>query len=504
MVLTNKQVSVIVLAGLLLLPAMASAVEPPVAKIEPKVDTVLGTVMVDNYFWLRGKEKPEVIAYLEAENEYTQTIMKHTEELQEKLYQEILGRIKETDLSVPVKDDDYYYYSRDEEGKQYKIYCRKKGSLEADEEIMLDVNVLAEGQEFMSLGTFEVSPDHRLLAYATDTAGNERYTLRVKNLETGELFTDVIANISGALEWANDNKTFFYTIPDEAWRPYKLYRHTLGADAGEDQLVYHEADEGFWLNISKTKSEAYLMMKVGSQTTDECHYLDADEPFGAFTVIHPRQHELEYAVYHHGDRFFILTNDEAKNFKLMEAPLADPSKENWKEIVPHRKEVKLDGLDVFKDFLVIYQREGGLRNIHVWDLRTDKRHNVEFPEPVYTCYGQNNPDFNSHLLRFTYMSMITPNSVFDYDMATRERELKKQREVLGGYDPNEYQSERVFAKASDGTKIPISMVYRKGMVKNGENPLYLYGYGAYGASMDPWFSSSRLSLLDRGFIYAVA
>ncbi|KPL00182.1 MAG: protease 2 [candidate division Zixibacteria bacterium SM23_73_3] len=479
-------------------------VKPPVAKIEPKVDTLFGQQMVDDYYWLRERGNPEVIDYLKAENAYTEAVMRNTQKLQDKLYEEMVSRIKETDLSVPVKRDDYYYYSRTEEGKQYKTYCRKRGSLEAEEEILLDVNQLAEGKEYMYLGVHEVSPDHRLLAYAVDTTGSERYTLRVKDLETGELHPDVIDSVSTSLEWANDNKTFFYTITDEAWRPFKLYRHTLGGDIENDVLLFHEKDDAFSLDIAKSKSMGYLYANLESMTTSEVHYLDANNPTGKFKLVHSRQQDLEYSLYHHGDQFYIVTNDNAKNFKLMQAPLSDPSKKNWREVIPHRDSVKLDRIEIFRDFMVLYERENGLKEIKIKDFATGEIHRVEFPEPVYTYWPGWNPDYKSQLLRFTYTSFVTPNSVYDYNMKTRERELKKRKEVLGGYDPDEYESERIFATASDGARIPISMVYRKGINKDGNNPLYLNGYGAYGASVDPYFSSNRLSILDRGFIYARA
>lgn len=478
--------------------------KPPVARIEPKVDTLFGREMVDNYFWLRERDNPEVIDYLKAENAHTKAVMKHTEKLQEKLYEEMVSRIKETDLSVPVKRDDYYYYYRTEEGKQYRIYCRKKGSLEAEEEILLDVNQLAEGKDYMYLGVYEVSPDHNLLAFGVDTVGSERYTLRVKNLETGEIYPDVIDSVSTAFQWANDNKTFFYTIVDEAWRPFKLFRHRLGEEVENDVLVFHEKDDAFFLDVQKSKSMDYLFIQLGSMNTTEVYYLDAGKPAGKFKLVHPRQHEMEYELFHHGDHFYIVTNDNAKNFKLMRAPVSDPSKKNWEEVIPHRDSVKLDRIEVFKDFMVFYEREHGLKQMRIKDFATDEIHTVEFPEPVYTFWQAWNPDYQGQLLRFNYSSFLTSESVYDYNMKTRERELKKQKEVLGGYDPELYQSERIFATADDGSRIPISMVYKKGMVKDGNSPLYLYGYGAYGASVEPYFSSNRLSLLDRGFIYARA
>lgn len=478
----------------------------PVAKVVPKVDTLFGVEMVDNYAWLRDdtRSDPEVLGYLKAENEYTARILQHTEQLQKDLYDEMLGRIKETDLSVPVKHGDFYYYDRTEEGKQYKIYCRKQGSLEADEEILLDVNKLAEGYSFMRLGTYLVSPDHRLLAYSTDTAGSERYVLRVKNLKTGELFPDMISNISGSVEWAADNKTILYTVPDDAWRPFKLYRHELGQPTSDDQLIYHEPDDGFWMDIAKSKDEKFLLMELGSETSSEVWYLDSGDPTGVFKVISLRAPKLEYSVWHHDNRFFIVTNHEAKNFRLVTAPEKEPSRDNWTDLIPHNPAVKLDYVSMFTDFMAISEREGGFKQLRVLDFKTGQTHRLQFDEAIYRCGIGDNPDFNSATLRYSYQSMITPSSVFDYDMSTREQELMKQKEVLGGYDPSQYTSERIYATAGDGTKIPVSMVYRKGMKTDGSHPLYLNGYGSYGHSMDPYFSSNRVSLLDRGFIFAVA
>jgi oligopeptidase B len=483
---------------------VAQNVAPPIAKKISKGDTLFGDIRVDNYFWLRDKNNPEVIKYLQAENKYTETVMKPTEKLQEKLYREMLSRIKETDFSVPEKIDDYYYYTREEKGKQYRIYCRKKGSLNAPEEILLDANELAKGHNYLDVGVYKVSPDHQLLAYSIDTTGAEDFTLYFKDLHTGKVLADVIPNTSYSAEWANDDKTVFYNTLDEAKRPYKLYRHTLGTDSKNDALVYHEKDEAFNLDLKKSKSKAYLFMLLESETTSEDWYLDASHPDGDFKIIQPRQHEMEYSVEQHGDKFYILTNDNAKNFKLMQAPITNPSKENWKEIIPNRDSVKIDNVEVFKNHLVVYERERGLKKIRITNLTDNQVHYVDFPEPVYTFWPERNPDFNTNLLRFDYTSLIIPRSVFDYDMDKRTRELKKQDEVLGGYNPSLYQSERIFAKASDGTLVPISLVYKKGMIKNSKNPLVLSGYGAYGSSSDPYFSSNRLSLLDRGFIFAIA
>jgi len=387
--------------------------KPPKAKIKAKVDTLFGREMVDNYFWLRERDDPEVIDYLKAENAHTKAVMKHTEKLQTRLYEEMVSRIKETDLSVPVKRDNYYYYYRTEEGKQYRIYCRKKGGLEAEEEMLLDVNELAEGKDYTYLGVYEVSPDHNLLAFGVDTTGGERYRLRVKNLKTGQIYPDVIDSVSTSFEWANDNQTFFYTIMDEAWRPFKLFRHRLGDDVENDVLVFHEKDDAFFLGIQKSKSMEYLFIHLGSMNTTEMHYLDANNPTGKFKLVHPRQQDMEYDVSHRGDHFYIVTNDNAKNFKLMRAPVSDPSKKNWEEVIPHRDSVKLDRIEVFKDFMVFYEREHGLKQMRIRDFTTDEIHTVEFPEPVYTFWQAWNPDFKGRLLRFHYTSFITPESVYD-------------------------------------------------------------------------------------------
>ncbi len=478
----------------------------PAAKVVPKVDTMFGVEMVDNYAWLRddSRSDPEVLAYIKAENDYTASVMKHTEPLQEQLFQEMRSRIKETDLSVPVRHGDYFYYDRTEEGKQYKIYCRKEESLEADEEILLDLNVLAEGHDFMSLGTFEISPDHKLLAYATDTAGNERYTLRIKDLETGRLLPDVINNISGDVVWAADNRTLFYTIPDDAWRPFRLLRHRLGTDTSDDKLIYTENDEAFWMSLYKSKDEEYIFLDLGSKTSHETRYLRADRPEEKLKILAERAPDIEYEVYHHDDRFFIVTNLDAKNFKIVTAPENNPSRNNWTDLMPYDPKIKINRLSMFRDFMAISEREGGFSQLRIYDFKSQKTHRIQFDEPIYTCRIDENPEFNSSTLRFNYQSLITPFSVFQYDMKGRTRELLKQKEVLGGYDPSEYVMERTDAVAEDGTKIPVSMVYRKGLKKDGTNPLYLVGYGSYGSSSEPWFSSNRLSLLERGFIYAKA
>ena len=457
--------------------------------------TVHGDTRIDNYFWLRDRKDPDTIAYLEAENAYTKEKLRHTEALQATLYAEMLGRIQQTDLSVPVKRDDYFYYTRTERGKQYAIQCRKKES--GAEEVLLDCNLLAEGHKYFRLGAFIASPNHRLLAYSVDFEGDEKYTVRVKNLDTGELFADEILNTSSTLEWAADNTTFFYTTLDEALRPYKVFRHALGVK--DDTLIYHEPDERFTVDLSSTRSRAYIFININSSLTSEIRYLPKDQPAGEFRVLLPRVFETEYDVTHRGDSFFIRTNDAAKGFRVVEAPVADPSKVNWKEIIPGRDSVTIESVSAFADYLVTEERHRGLTQIYIRDMHSGAQHSIEFPEPVYTADLGANAEFNTRLLRFHYTSLVTPASIYDYNMETRERELKKQQQVLGGYDPRQYQSERIHAG-----EVPISLVYKKGLVRDGRAPMLLYGYGSYGISIDPSFSSDRLSLLDRGFVYAIA
>jgi len=475
---------------------------PPIAKTVPKEVTVHGDTRVDNYAWLRERENPEVTKYLEAENQYTEQVMAPLKPLQETLYKEILGRIQETDLSVPVRRDDYFYYARTEEGKAYSIYCRKHGSLDAPEEILLDANALAAGQKYFRIGNFSVSPDHRLLAYSTDVEGDEAHTIFVKELATGELLPDRITNTYYSLEWANDNRTFFYTVIDPARRPYRVMRHQLGA--ASDDLVYEEQDARFSLGVGKTRSRRFLVLHLGSALTSEVRYMEADDPLGEFRVMLPRKQEVEYDASHHGDFFYIRTNEGAKNFRLMRTPAANPSRDNWEEVIPARPAVTIEGVDSFEDYLIVYERERGLEKICVRDCNGALSHYIEFPEPVYTVGATGNPEYRTRTLRFVYTSLVTPASVFDYNLETHQRELKKQYEVKGGYDASQYQSERIFAKAPDGVEVPISLVYRRGFEKNGEGPLLLYAYGSYGHSIDPGFSSDRLSLLDRGFAFAIA
>jgi len=443
-----------------------------------------------------------MIAYLEAENRHTEDVMASTKPLQEALYNEILGRIQETDVSVPVKRDDYFYYTRTVEGQAYSIQCRKHGTLDAPEEILLDSNAAAEGQKYFRLGNFAVSPDHRLLAYSTDLEGDESYTIQVKNLATGELLTDRIANTYYTLEWANDNRTFFYTVLDAAKRPYRAFRHQLGASS--DTLIYQEDDARFNLGLAKTRSRRFVFIELASPLTSELRYLQANDPRGDFRVLLPRRQGVEYDASHHGEYFYIRTNDQAKDFRLMRTPVDNATEAGLEEVIPARPAITIEGVDSFENHIVVYERERGLETICIRDGSGAFSHYIEFPEPVYSASATGNAEYKTNLLRFNYTSLVTPASVFDYNIHTRELELKKQYEVRGGYDATQYQSERIFATAPDGVEVPISLVYRKGFGRNGSNPLLLYGYGAYGHSIDPGFSSARLSLLDRGFVYAIA
>lgn len=484
-------------------PTAAAELAPPVARVVPRVETVHGELRVDDYFWLRDRGDPEVMAYLEAENRYTAGVMRHTERLQEGLYQEMRRRIKETDLSVPERLDDYLYYSRTEAGGQYPIFCRRHGEL-GDEEILLDQNPLAAGHGYFRLGASAVSPDHRLLAYSVDTSGAEEFTLYIKDLASGALFAESIVNTSHDVAWANDSRTLFYMALDQAHRPCRLYRHRVGTNPSQDVLVYFEPDASFFLDISRTRSRAYLLLDISSHSTSEVRFVSADRPEDPFRVVQSRAPGIEYTVSHNGDRFFITTNDAAPNFRLVQAPVATPDREHWSPVLPYRPEVKLDATDAFRKHLVVYERASGFRQIRVLDLAAGEEQLISFPEPVYTVRAHANPEFDTTLLRFTYTSLVTPSSVVDYDMAGRTWTVRKQTEVLGGYDPSLYRSERLSATAPDGTAVPISLVYRIPLQLEGKRPLLLNAYGAYGLSYDPTFSSNTLSLLDRGFVVAIA
>jgi oligopeptidase B len=477
---------------------------PPKAPIRPHVHRNHADIRIDEYAWLRDRDDPEVLAYLEQENRYTEAVMRPTEELQQQLYDEMRARIKETDLSVPEPLDDWLYYSRTESGAQYPIHCRQRRSDGGPEEILLDLNPLAEGQSYFRLGAFDVSPDHRWLAWSGDTSGAESFALHIKDLVTGEELAETIGNVSASVAWANDSETLFYVVLDAARRPCSLYRHRRGADPATDELVYFEEDESFFLDVRRTRSRAYLLLELSSHSTTEVRFANADRPADPYRVVVPRRPGVEYGVSHYGDRFFITTNDEAPNFRLVSAAVSDPSKPSWTPVLPYRPEVKVDGTDAFRDHLVVYEREAGLKQIRVITLATGEDYLIPFPEPVYSIRAHENPEFDTTRLRFTYTSMVTPSSVVEYDMAARTWTVRKQTEVLGGYDPSLYRSERFFATAPDGTRIPVSLVYRLPLERDGQRPLWLNGYGAYGISFDPGFSSNSLTLLDRGFVVAIA
>jgi oligopeptidase B len=479
----------------------AGAPQPPMTEKKPKTTNIHGTTLVDDFFWLREKTNPAVMAHLKAEDEYTNAVMKPTAALQEKLYNEMLGHIKQTDTNVPYRQGNYFYYSRTEEGKQYPIFCRKKGNLDAPEEILVDVNELAKGQKFMSIGTFVPSDDGNLLAYSTDNTGYRQYTLQVKDLRTGQLFPEHIERVNG-VAWATDNKTFFYVTEDAVTkRSDKFFRHVVGSEKSD--LVYEEKDELFDIGVGRSRDNAVIFVEAFSKTSTEARYLRANDPNGTLKVIIPRAPEHEYDVDYRNDLFYIRTNKGAKNFRIVTAPVSDPSEKNWKEFIAHRPEVKLDAISLFADHAVLSEWENGLQQLEVLDFKTNKRNRINFPEPVYSVGLTSNREFNTSVVRYGYNSLVTPYSVFDYDMNTGKTTLLKQTEVPGGFDRANYKSERVFATAADGTKIPMSIVYRKGVKLDGSAPLLLYGYGSYGISIPPTFSSSRLSLLDRGVIFAI-
>lgn len=489
----------------------------PDAAEKPHTTDIHGLQLQDDYFWMRlsdeqkaAKESDdqttEVVDYLKAENAYTKEAMAPTEGLQEKIYEEIVGRIKKDDESVPVLDKGYWYYSRYEEGKEYPYSCRKKGSMDAVEEVMLDQPSMAEGHNYFAIGGRSVSPDNNLLVYGVDTISRRQYTLYIKDLATGEEFADRIPETTGGATWANDNKTLFYTKKDPlTLRSSQVYRHVLGTDVSEDVLVYEEKDETFSCGIGKTKSEAYLMIASYATVSTEYRFLDANDPNGEWKVLQPRERDLEYSVSHYGDDFYIVTNRNAKNFKLVKTSTKATTYEHWEDVLGHRDDVLLEGVEIFNHWLVVDERKNGLTQIRLirWDGSADKY--IPFNDPAYSAGVGANPDFNASRLRYGYTSMTTPSSVLEYDFDSGEITQLKQQEVLGGtFDPANYVSERLMVKARDGAMVPVSIVYRKGTQRNGENPLLLYAYGSYGASMDAGFSVARLSLLDRGFVYAMA
>ena len=491
-------------------------IQPPIAKKVNHEMSIHGDNRNDQYYWMRLSDEQknakepdehykEVVGYLEAENDYTKKMTAHTEKFQEDLFQEIIGRIKQDDSSVPYKDNGYFYLVRYEEGKEHPIYSRKKGNLKADEEVLLDGNKLAEPYAYYQIGARSISTNNKLMAYSEDTLSRRIYTIKFKDLETGKLLPDVIENTTGGVTWANDNKTVFYTRKDESLRPYQIFKHKLGTDPSTDELIYTETDETYIAFIYKTKSKKYIVAGSYATLTQEYRILEADNPDGAFKVFEPRNRDakLEYGIAHYNDKWYVRTNLDAKNFRLMETSLNATGKENWKETIPHRADVLLESMDIFKDYLVLSERKNGITNLRVRAWKGED-HYIDFGEDAYLAYTSVNRDFDTDVLRVGFTSLTTPNSVIDYNMKSKEQTIMKQTEVVGGYEKNDYQSERIYATAKDGAKVPISLVYKKGFKKDGTQPLLLYAYGSYGSSMDPYFSSMRLSLLDRGFAFAIA
>ncbi|MFD2518892.1 S9 family peptidase [Salinimicrobium flavum] len=463
-------------------------------------------VRIDNYFWLRERDNPEVVDYLTRENLYNDQMTAHTKELQENLFQEMKSRIKEDDSSVPYKLHGYWYITRYKKGKDYPIYSRKKETLDAPEEILFDVNEMAKGFDYYQLGGLNVSPDNKLIAFAVDTVSRRKYTIQIKNIETGEILPLKIENTSGGSTWANDNKTLFYARKDEeTLRSDKIYKHCLGTDPEDDELVFYEEDETFHTYVYKSKSDKYVIIGSSSTLTSEYRFLDADHPEGEFRIVQPRIRGMEYSISHYEDFFYILTNkDGATNFRLMLAPVEDPGEDNWVDVLPHRKEVLLEDIDLFKDFLVVSERRDGLNKIKVMRWDGTESYYIPFDNETYTAFTGTNPDFDTEILRYTYNSLSTPTQVVDFNMKTREKDVKKEQQVLGDFNKENYISDRIWATARDGSKIPMTLVHRKGLKRDGSNPVLQYAYGSYGSTIDPYFSTVRLSLLDRGFIFVIA
>ncbi|MEP3836537.1 MAG: S9 family peptidase [Algibacter sp.] len=479
----------------------------PIAKKIVKELTIHGDTRIDNYYWLNNRENPEVIAYLKAENAYTKSVLQHTEKLQKNLFEEMKARIKEDDTSVPYKLNGYWYLTKYEAGKDYPIYVRKKGTLEAEEELLFDCNDMAKEFSYFNLGGISISPDNQLAAFSTDTVSRRQYTIQIKNLITGEIYADKIENTTGSATWANDNKTLFYAMKDEiTLRSHKIFKHKLHSKNDSDEVVFHEEDETFNTFIYKTKSKKYLVIGSSSTLSSEYRFLNADTPDGEFKIFQKRTKDLEYSIAHYNDSFYVISNiDKAKNFKISKCNETNTEKEFWQDVIPHRQSVLIEDIEIFKDYLIVNERENGLNKIRIisWDNTED--YYLPFNSETYTTYLGNNPDFDSDLLRYGYNALDTPGSVIDYNLKTKQSEIKKEQEILGGHFKKEnYESKRIWATASDGVKIPISLVYKKGIKLDGSNPVLQYAYGSYGSTIDPSFSSVRLSLLDRGFIYAIS
>ncbi len=487
-------------------PTNESEVSPPIAEKIEKELTIHGDTRIDPYYWMNDRENPKVIAYIEEENAFLEARMAHTEALQDDLFREMKGRIRQDDVSAPYYDNGYYYYVRYEEGKEYPIYCRRKESMDAPEEVMLDVNQLAEPYPYYRVGSFDVTLDNRWLAFTIDTVGRRQYTLMVKDLATDEVTPTGIPYAGGDVVWAADNQTLFFTsIDPETLRYERINRYRINEQGAEAESVYFEEDETFYyIGVSRSKDNRYLMINANSTLSNETWLMRADEPEGEFRVFQPRQRDLRYQVKPYNGKFFVLTNLNAQNFRLMQTPENATRKENWQEVIAHRPEVLVENLEVFDEYLVLQERQMGLRQMRIIHQVTEEEHYIDFPEEAYTASIGINPEMSVNTLRYNYTSLTTPPSVYDYNMNTREAELIKQQEVLGDFDPADYETRRLFAPARDGVEVPITLVYRKGMVKDRNNPLLLYAYGSYGSSMDPRFNINTLSLLDRGFVYAIA
>jgi len=485
---------------------MNNDLKGPVAPIEAKELTMHGDTRIDNYYWMNDREDQRVVDYLNAENEYYNQMTAHTVKFQEELFVEMKSRIQEDDESVPYLKNGYFYVTRYEKGKDYPIYSRKKGSLDAKEEIMFDCNQMADGQKYFNLGGLTVSEDNKLALFSTDLIGRRQYTLQVKNLETGKILADKIDNTTGGGTWANDNKVFFYTKNDEVTlRSNKIYRHAVGSKTSADAMVFHEKDETFSTFVFKEKSNKYLIIGSGSTVSNEYRFLDANNPTGEFQLFQKRERDLEHSISYYNGEFYIVTNkDGATNFKVMKCSEKATSQENWVDLIPHRKDFFVEDIEIFKNYLVITERNKGLNKLRVmaWDKKKDFY--LPFESETYVAYTTTNLEFDTDVLRYGYQSLVTPNSTIDFNMATGERTVLKEQKVLGGkFDKNNYVEERIWTTAADGTKIPMSIVYRKGMKKDGKNPVLQYAYGSYGYTIDPYFSTSRLSLLDRGFVYVI-
>lgn len=478
---------------------------PPVAKKIRKELKIHGDTRIDNYYWMNERDNPEVISYLKAENEYTDAVMKHTEPFQKKLYQEIIGRIKKTDESVPYKDNGYFYYSRTEGKAEYPLICRKKENLKANEEILLDIPKMAKGYKFYQIGGSSISTNNNILAYSVDTVSRRLYTIYFKNLKTGKIYSDKIPNTSGGITWANDNKTVFYTVKDkQTLLPFRVYKHILGTDISKDKLIYEEKDNTFYTFCYKTKSKKYIIIGESSTLSSEYRFLDANNPDGEFKLFQKREKKLEYSIDHYKNNFFIRTNYKAKNFRLMKTPVNKTEKKYWKEVIAHRDDVLLEGFEIFNNYLVVQERKNGLIQLRIINWNTNENHYLDFGEETYDAWISTNREFDTDIIRYGYSSLTTPRSTFDYNMKTKEKKLLKQQEVLGDFNPEDYHAERLYAVAKDGVKVPISLVYKKGIKKDGKNPLWITAYGSYGSNSDAYFSSVRLSLLNRGFIFAIA